>query len=222
MLAVIDWVVTVNTSGGGKTSSSKALLLSFPSESTTLTKYVALVNSALGLPVISPLLGLNAMPKGKLGGSNTYSRSPSPPLAVTGLIAVEIFSLIIRLTKGTTRVVVTGGGSSTVNLKVLEVVVRLASVMVTVMSAWAKTTVGLPDMNPVDELIVSPVGKPVALKTYGVLPPDAVTGLKLVTVLFLIRVTSGSATVDTKGGSTVRRLNVPLSLWPRLSVAVTV
>ena len=104
-------------------------------------------DSDTGVPVILPVLLSNCNPEGKLGLTEN-TNVPSPPVPVTGVTGV-IVSLTINSTDAVVNVVLTEGGSITINENVAELKEPTLSVTVIVNSVAGNNEFGLPLTNPV-------------------------------------------------------------------------
>ena len=100
-----------------------------------------------GVPVILPSLLENCNPVGKLG-LIVKTSVPSPPVPVTGKTGA-IVSFTVNSTDAVFNVVLTGGGSITVNENTAELEEPTLSVTVIVNSVADNNEFGLPLMNPV-------------------------------------------------------------------------
>ena len=76
--------------------------------------------SAVGVPVICPVVVLKLSPVGKLGDT-ANTRVPNPPVAVTGVKGVAAV-FCVRVVDATACVVTSAGSASTVSWKVLLLV----------------------------------------------------------------------------------------------------
>jgi hypothetical protein len=101
-----------------------------------------------------PFEVLNDRPLGKLGVTEN-AIDPTPPEAETGkklAVSVNLISVVV----GTATVTEIAGGCTTSRLSTFELVCPSKSVTVIVKSVAVVSCVGVPDIDPVCEFIVSP------------------------------------------------------------------
>jgi hypothetical protein len=104
------------------------------------------------------VLGSIETPVGRFG-LTVYTKAPLPPDPCTGMIVELIFWFSVKETLGCITVASNGGGASMVRLNCLLVVLLLASVIVMIKLLAVNVTVGVPEINPVVESKVRPLGK---------------------------------------------------------------
>ena len=122
--------VAVVVNAGYATSKSNVLLLVCDKLSVTVTVYVRVPLTAVGVPVTCPLVVLKLNPAGSVGLIANVN-VPYPPLAVTG-VNVDTDVLIVNCLVATVWIVKIAGGAVTVSAKILIEVCAIVSVIVTV------------------------------------------------------------------------------------------
>jgi hypothetical protein len=171
----------------------------------TVTVYVVVPLSPVGVPVICPVDVLKLSPAGKTGDTANV-RLPNPPAAVTGVNGVAAV-FCVSVVDATACVVVRAGNASTVRLNVLALVCAgvLWSVAVTVNVVADMVAVAVPDISPVAVFKDNPDGKLGLILNDSVpVPPVAVTGVNGVACMLWVTVLDATACTVTMGrGSTV-------------------
>ena len=178
-VSIRDATACTVITGPALTVSANVLELVCPASSVTVTVWVAVPLSAVGVPVICPVVVLKLSPAGRLGDTANV-RVPNPPVAVTGVNGVAAV-FCVRVVDATACVVTSAGNASTVRLNVLELVCAglLESVTVTVKVVADTVAVGVPEISPEAVFKDNPEGKLGEIPNDKIpVPPVAVTGVK--------------------------------------------
>ena len=122
----------------------------FASVTVMVTEPVPIV---LGVPVITPVVGLMDRPVGRPVADQVYGAVP--PAAVTGWVTAAP-TVLLRVPG-----FVTAGAAATSQVNAVVPAMRTASVAVTVTVA-VPAVVAVPEMTPVVGLMDSPAGRPMA------------------------------------------------------------
>ena len=183
-------------------------------------------DATLGVPDTNPLPVLSVMPVGNVPETVPYTYGVYPPETLLKVLN----PVIARVCSPVTVVVapaVADKATFTVKLTVLVVlaVILFASLTLNVTLDAVCVTVGVPDTNPVLELIVMPVGSVPELTkyVYGVVPFDTLlNGLKLAIAEFCMALTVVVAPAVAVIIPTIVKLTVTvvLAIIPRLSVTL--
>lgn len=182
-----------------------------------ITKLVESIET-VGVPEIAPVDVFIVTPAGS-AGAMLKTIFGVPPEEVTGVKAV-MATEVVNVVEAAARVVVRA--DETANVKVLELVAPFASVAVTTKFAAELDAAGVPEIAPVEELIASPDGSDGEIaKVTGDVPPEAVTGVKLVATALAVKVSDDLASVVVSAVETASEKVFAL-VAPLSSVAVTV
>jgi hypothetical protein len=206
---------------GPLTVSWKVCADTAPAASVTVTVNVVSESAAPGVPEICPVVVLKVTPVGSVPPERAKAYGVVPFAAVTGMNGVRgvpTFPVVL----GTACVVVSA--ALIVRLNVFDAVAPTASVIVIVRTVAPCTAVGVPLIAPVVVFSVRPAGSAppaVIANAYGVVPPEAVTGVNATIAVFCVPVRLAMDCVATSAALTVR-LNVLDVVAPAASVIVIV
>ena len=208
--------------GNASTVKLKVLLLTCVGllESVTDTVYVALALDSVAVPDTSPVEVLKLRPAGNAGLIENV-KGIMPPLAVTGVNAVNAI-VLIKVLLATACTVINAGGSIS-KLKVLLLVAFELSLTVITKLFCAKDTLGVPEIKPVVVLNVNPAGSE-GLIEYAKVPnpPVPLTGLNAVAAKFCVSVLLAVSSVESNWAApgATANVNVALPVRPPASVKV--
>jgi hypothetical protein len=192
-------LLTVTTTGRGRTFKLNVLVLFCDKLSVAVIEKVVVVRTAEGVPLIAAVLESNKSPVGNTGPILNVT-CPSPPVAVTGVNEAAV-TPTVNVTEAVVAVVTIAAGRLTVNWNDLLLVLFWLSVAVTVNAVAVIVSVGVPEMPPVEILNVSPAGKLGLIENVvDPLPPEDVTGINGVISLPRVAVLVETANVVVNGG----------------------
>lgn len=133
----------------------------FASIEVTVTE---LTPAAVGVPVMAPVEALIPNPPGRPAAVQEYGDFAP--------VAEIVLEKAVPMTAARVPGLVTVGAVPVVHVNDALPASREWSVAVNV-TAYVPADVGVPEARPEVELILNPVGRPVAVHVYGVVPPDA-------------------------------------------------
>ena len=111
----VDTTTDVVNAGGALTANENVFTLVVPALSITVIEYDVNSDTAVGVPLIAPLVTLKLSPAGKLVSVLIENdNGADPPVAVTGINAGS--TLFLTNVFDAIATVVTNGGSNTINL----------------------------------------------------------------------------------------------------------
>ena len=150
------------------------------------------------------------MPAGSAGLIENV-KGAIPPLAVTGVNAVNAIVLINVLLA--TACTVTNAGGNISKLKVLLLVAPALSVTVMTKLFCAKDTLGVPEIKPVAVFNVNPAGSAGLIEYTKVpIPPVPLTGLNAVVDKFCVSVLLSISSVESNCAAPAATANVKVAL----------